>query len=191
MIDRRKFVGSGVVSSVALMAPAAASGQPNGLSDPIPPPPVKPTPGKPGDFHFLHGEWRIAHRMLKGETWDEFVGEATCFTILDGIGSVEELRIPARDFSGMGLRMLDVKARVWSDFWVNAKSGVLTSPGQTGSFENGAGIFTSDYEEGGKPMISAGIWDKITPISCRWRQASSSDGGKTWKPNWIMHWQRA
>jgi hypothetical protein len=154
--------------------------------------PTKPTPGKPGDFNFLAGEWRIAHlQRAPGATeWNRFEGEATCWTILGGVGSVEELRIPARSFSGMGLRLLDVESRVWSDFWVNAKSGVLTAPGQSGSFENGAGIFASDDEESGRTMKSVGVWDLITPSSCRWRQAASADGGKTWEQNWIMSWRR-
>lgn len=160
--------------------------------DPIPSLPGKPTPGKPGDFDFLTGEWRIEHFQLtqNGKDWRTVQGEASVFGILNGIGSVEELRIPARDFSGMGLRLLDVKKQQWSDFWVNARSGELTSPGQTGSFENGAGIFASDYDEDGKPMKSVGVWDLITPKSCRWRQATSADGGKTWAQNWIMHWKK-
>jgi len=158
--------------------------------DPVPPLPATPTPGKPGDFDFLTGEWRIQHRSIIDGAWLEYTGEATVYGILNGIGSVEELRIPARGFSGMGLRLLDVQNRVWSDFWVNAKSGVLTSPGQTGSFEIGAGIFASDYEDNGRKMKSAGIWDQITPQSCRWRQVVSADGGKTWEHNWIMHWTR-
>jgi hypothetical protein len=40
--------------------------------------------------------------------------------ILAGVGSVEELRIPARNFSGMGLRLLDLEKKVWADHWVNA-----------------------------------------------------------------------
>lgn len=46
--------------------------------------------------------------------------------ILGGVISVEERRIPARNFSGMGLRMLDVEPKLWADYWVNGKSGVLT-----------------------------------------------------------------
>ena len=153
-----------------------------------------PPPGKPGDFNFLAGEWKIRHRRLKdaaSEAWDEFEGEATCFTILDGVGSVEELRIPARQFSGMGLRLLDVKAAVWNDFWVNAKSGVLSTPGTTGYFENGEGVFTSDDVDGDTPIKVRGVWDRITPTSCRWHQAISRDGGKSWQGNWFMDWQRA
>jgi hypothetical protein len=158
--------------------------------DPVPPLPESPTPGRPGDFDFLTGEWVIAHRSIVDGKWLDYSGEASVYGILNGIGSVEELRIPARDFSGMGLRLLDVKSRVWSDFWVNAKSGVLVSPGQTGSFENGVGIFASDYEDNGRSMKSAGIWDLITARSCRWRQVVSADGGKTWEHNWIMHWTK-
>lgn len=148
--------------------------------------------GRPGDFDFLAGEWRISHRRLKAaDDWDLFEGEATCWTILDGVGSVEELRIPARHFSGMGLRLLDVEAGVWNDFWVNARNGVLATPGQTGRFENGAGIFGADDMDGDRPIKVRGIWDEITPTTCRWRQAVSYDDGATWQENSIMHWVRA
>jgi hypothetical protein len=150
--------------------------------------------GKPGDFAFLTGEWRIAHRMLKtptSEEWLEFKGEATCWSILGGIGHVEELRIPARDFSGMGLRLLDVEKRVWSDFWVNAKSGVLTTPGQTGGFKDGVGTFGTDDMDGDTPVKYRGVWDRITGHSHRWFQGVSRDGGKTWRDTWFMDWTRA
>jgi hypothetical protein len=29
-----------------------------------------------------------------------------------------------------------------------------------------------------------------TPDSCRWEQAYSADGGKTWETNWIMEFTR-
>lgn len=110
--------------------------------------------------------------------------------ILGGVCSVEELRIPARNFSGMGLRLLDVENRVWSDHWVNARSGVVTTPGQLGSFENGAGLFVTDDVVDGASVKYIGVWDNITARSCRWRQASSRDGGATWDQNWIMEWSR-
>lgn len=159
--------------------------------DPMPQLPETRTPGQPGDFDFLTGEWRIHNRSIVNGEWLEYPGEATVHAILAGVGSVEELRIPARNFSGMGLRLLDVENRVWSDHWVNARSGVVSVPGQLGSFENGAGIFVTDAEENGQPVKYAGIWDQITPTSCRWRQGASRDGGATWAQNWIMHWTRA
>lgn len=149
--------------------------------------------GKAGDFDFLAGEWVISHRRKRAqddEGWDTFVGEASCWTILGGVGSVEELRIPTRNFSGMGLRLLAVEAGVWSDFWVNARSGVLTTPGMAGGFVDGVGTFVADELDEGAPIKVRGVWDHITSTSCRWSQAVSRDGGETWAENWIMEWTR-
>jgi hypothetical protein len=63
-------------------------------------------------------------------------------------------------------------------------------PGQTGSFENGVGIFGADDMDGDKPIKIRGTWDQITPTSCRWSQAVSRDGGRTWDENWVMQWTR-
>ncbi|MBL8521569.1 MAG: hypothetical protein JNK75_13005 [Betaproteobacteria bacterium] len=149
--------------------------------------------GQPGDFDFLNGHWKIRHRRYKTDVkqWDTFEGEASCWSILKGIASIEELRIPARDFSGTGIRLLDVKNRLWHDYWVNGKSGVLTPPGQTGVFDNGVGTFGAEDTDDGKPIKVRGVWDRITPTSCRWFQGVSKDGGKTWDDNWFMDWTRA
>lgn len=147
--------------------------------------------GQPGDFDFLTGEWRIHNRFLEGDRWIEFPGEATVVAILAGICSIEELRIPARNFSGMGLRLLDVEKKVWSDHWVNAKSGVVTVPGQLGVFDNGVGTFLSHDEDDKGRVIFRGVWDRITPRSCRWYQGWSRDEGRTWTDTWFMDWTRA
>ena len=145
---------------------------------------------KPGDFDFLTGEWKIHNRKLNGTQWEEFAGEATVSGLLGGIASVEELRIPARNFSGMGLRLLDVERKLWADYWVNGKSGALTPPPSWGSFVEGVGTWDSEDREGDQPVIYRGVWDRITPKSCRWYQAASTDDGKTWKTSWSMEWTR-
>ncbi|MCE9659717.1 MAG: hypothetical protein K8R60_14240 [Burkholderiales bacterium] len=146
--------------------------------------------GKPGDFDFLSGHWKIRHRQLKNGAWDAFEGEATVHGLLAGVASVEELRIPSRGFSGMGLRLLDLEKKLWADYWVNAKSGVLVPPPSWGSFVDGVGIWDADDTEGSVPVIYRGVWDQITPSSCRWHQASSRDDGRTWQESWVMHWTR-
>jgi hypothetical protein len=158
--------------------------------DAVPPLPATPASGRAGDFAFLDGHWQIQHLKRRSDGWDRFAGEARCWSILAGVGHVEELLIPARDFSGLGLRLLDVEKRVWSDHWVNAKSGVVGVPGLLGGFEAGVGRFPSTYEEGGRTMHSMGIWDLIAPGQCRWRQVYSADGGQTWQHDWVMHWRR-
>ena len=181
-MDRRR-----ALQLVAGLAVLSTLGTPAALAAARPP----AATGKPGDFDFLSGNWKIKNRQRKGAAWDEFESEATVHGILGGVASVEELRIPARKFSGMGLRLLDVERKLWADYWVNAKSGVLTPPPAWGSFTNGVGTWDSDDMEDGKPVIYRGQWDLITPTSCRWFQASSRDDGKTWEESWIMHWTRA
>ena len=152
---------------------------------------VKPAAtGAAGDFDFLSGNWKIKHRKLKDKKWDQFEGEASVCGILGGVASVEELRIPSRKFSGMGLRLLDVERKLWADYWVNGKNGVLTSPPSWGSFTNGVGTWDSDDVDGDKPIIVRGVWDQITSDSFRWHQAVSRDDGQTWEENWIMNWLR-
>lgn len=148
-------------------------------------------PARPGEFDFLNGHWTIANRRLRAPgDWDVFEGEATCWSILGGVASVEELRIPARDFSGMGLRTLDAANGVWLDYWMNSKTGVPASAGTPGRFVGGVGNFDASDTEDGRPVIYRGCWDQITASSCRWRQGASRDGGATWDWNWIMEWTR-
>lgn len=196
--DRRRLLQA--VAALAL-TPAAATA-PAAPAEPQPGPamtgalPARRSPGRPGDFDFLTGRWKILnHKRRAGADggWDVFDGEATVHALLAGICSVEELRIPARQFSGMGLRLLDVKAAQWSDFWVNAASGALGGGGLPGSFEGGAGIFQSEDDDPAAPgvkVIYRSVWDRITPTSCRWQQGSSRDGGKTWVLDWSMDWTR-
>jgi len=142
-----------------------------------------------GDFAFLAGEWRIANRMKQGDAWIEFPGESTVHSLLAGNASVEELRIPARNFSGIGLRLYDAEAGVWNDHWINGQQRRVNPP-MAGTFENGVGTFLSDDEQGGRPIKARGVWDRITAASCRWHQAVSNDGGATWDMSWEMHWTR-
>jgi len=150
--------------------------------------------GRSGDFDFLNGEWKVSHRRLKTEgegkgTWDEFEGDATCWTTLGGLASIEELRVPARGFSGMGIRVLDAAKQQWADHWVSGRFGVVTPPSY-GVFVDGVGTFDSADEEDGRPLIVRGVWDEITPQGMRWWQAVSRDGGVSWEENWVMRWWR-
>jgi hypothetical protein len=180
-LDRRSLLTT--LAGAALMTDTAIAAAASGA--------VLPAIGKPGDFSFLSGEWRIHNRFREGEKWIEFPGEASVFEILAGICSVEELRIPSRKFSGTGIRLLDVEKRIWNDHWVNAKSGVISVPGQQGVFVDGVGTFTSEAEVDGVREIYRGVWDRITPTSCRWYQGFSRDAGKSWTDTWFMDWTRA
>lgn len=143
------------------------------------------------DFAFLAGEWRISNRRLlaPGGDWDIFDGEATVRSLLDGLASIEELRIPARTFAGMGVRTFHIETGLWADHWVSGRNGVVNEP-MMGRFVDGVGTFTGEDVDDGVTTLARGVWDRITPTSCRWHQATSSDGGATWDLNWEMDWTR-
>jgi len=42
----------------------------------------------------------------------------------------------------------------------------------------------------GRSIYVRFVWSGITATSCRWEQAFSADGGKTWETNWIMEFTR-
>ena len=191
-IDRRQLLQAAAALTLAGSAAAEPAEPQPGPAMTAPLPPTR-TPGKPGDFDFLTVRWAIRNHKRRGGpagAWDVFEGEATVHALLAGICSVEELRIPARQFSGMGLRLLDVARAQWSDFWVNAASGELGTPGLRGSFEHGVGVFEEQAEADGQPVLYRSVWDRITPTGCRWQQAASRDGGATWVLDWSMDWTR-
>jgi hypothetical protein len=144
-----------------------------------------------GEFNFLAGEWKIANRQRQADgRWKAFPGAATVHTVLGGLGSVEQLRIPPDKFLGMGLRVFDVEKKLWADHWVAARFGVVNLP-MMGSFKDGVGTFLAeDMIEGKSVVTGRGVWDRITPTSCRWFQSSTNDGGKTWDDSWLMDWTR-
>jgi hypothetical protein len=179
-LNRRSMMEGSAAAALAavIAAPAGAA---------IPAPSTAPPNG--GDFAFLTGEWRIANKRKKDGAWDEFPGEATVHALLGGIASIEELRIPARRFFGMGVRVYHLKDKKWADHWTSAGNGVVNEP-LVGSFVNGEGIFPSEEKIDGKTVQYLSKWDRITATSCRWRQGASRDGGASWDWDWVMDWTR-
>lgn len=159
--QRRAILNSAAGFAVALAtqhssatAPAASSAAAPAPVAGKPIPPAAAKPGAGGDFDFLAGHWKISNRRLKQPTdkeWDVFEGEATVFSVLGGMASIEELRIPARGFYGMGIRVFHTEKKQWADHWVSGKNGVVNDP-MMGSFKDGVGTFIADDEDNGKPF---------------------------------------
>jgi hypothetical protein len=74
-------------------------------------------------------------------------------------------------------------------YWVSSVDGSLQSP-VIGGFEGGRGEFYSQEPFEGRSIFVRFICSNITETSCRWEQAFSTDGGKTWETNWISELTR-
>ena len=144
-----------------------------------------------GDFDFLMGSWKVHNRRLrerlKGCTeWDEFEATVNARPVWGGKANVDEFlgEGPVGPIQGMTLRLYNPKSHQWSLHWANSENGTLDTP-MIGSFKDGRGEFYDQELFEGRAIYVRFIWSDITPSSCRWEQAFSEDGGKTWEVNWI------
>lgn len=90
---------------------------------------------------------------------------------------------------GLAVRLFDPASRQWSIYWADGVYGTLGIP-MIGAFTDGRGEFYAHEPLQGKYVLSRFFWSEITPTSCRWEQAFSADGGRTWETNWIMEFTR-
>ncbi len=148
------------------------------------------------DFDFFIGRWKVHHRRLrerlKGSTaWEEFEGTAACHKILGGLGNFDEgtMERDSGRFEGVTLRLFDPKSQEWSLYWADNVRGTLDIP-MIGRFQNGVGEFYDQEVFEGKHIFSRFTWSISSETACRWEQAFSADGGKTWETNWIMDFIR-
>lgn len=151
------------------------------------------------DFDFLIGSWkfhlkRLMHPLTGSTTWVEFDGTGRAWRILGGRANMDEVSLegPSGKVEGLTLRMYSPQSRQWSLYWGNIKDGNLGQPvvPTVGTFKNGRGEFF-DYESiNGRWIFVRYVWFDVTPDSARFEQSFSTDGGKTWEPNWITYQTR-
>jgi hypothetical protein len=143
------------------------------------------------DFDFEIGTWKtqLSRRLrpLTGSTeWVEYEGTSVVRTVWDGRANLVELEVdgPAGHIEGLSLRLYNPESRQWSLNFANSAGGTL-SPPVIGEFKNGRGEFFGQETFNGRAIYVRFIISDITPDSCRFEQAFSDDGGKTWEVNWI------
>jgi hypothetical protein len=154
--------------------------------------------GSPSDFDFFVGEWRVAHKRLKGRLvgsteWEHFAGRSSMHKILGGFGNVDDniVALPAGSYRAATIRSYDPKSRSWSIWWLDARTpGALDVP-VVGSFVDGVGTFIANDSLNGQPIVVRFVWTLPAADSPRWEQAFSPDGGVSWETNWVMDFTRA
>jgi hypothetical protein len=154
-------------------------------------PPAPALPDGQRDFDFEIGTWkthlRRLLRPLTGSTsWVEYEGTSVVRKVWGGRANLVELVAdgPAGHFEGLNLRLYNPQSRQWSLNFANVKGGTMTPP-TIGSFDNGRGEFFSQETLDGRAILVRFVISDITPSSCRFEQAFSADGGRTWEVNWI------
>jgi hypothetical protein len=144
------------------------------------------------DFDWDIGTWkvhmrRLLHPLTGSTTWVEYNGSDVVRRIWDGRANLGEVEVegPAGHFELLTLRLYNPQAHQWSINISSSATGTL-SPPAIGEFKNGRGEFYDQESFNGRTiLVRLGVSD-ITADSCRFDQAFSADGGKTWEVNLIV-----
>jgi hypothetical protein len=143
------------------------------------------------DFDFEIGSWkthlkRLLHPLTGSSQWVEYNGTTVVHKVWNGRANLVELEVdgPAGHIEGLSLRLYNPQSRQWSLNFASSSGGVLTQP-TIGEFKNGRGEFFDQEMLNGRAILVRFVISDITANSCRFEQAFSDDGGKTWEVNWI------
>ena len=143
------------------------------------------------DFDFEIGTWnthlrRLLHPLTGSANWVEYEGTTVVRKVWDGRANLVELEAdgPSGHFEGLNLRLYNPQAHQWSLNFASSSGGALAQP-TIGEFKDGRGEFYDQETMNGRAIFVRFVISDVTPNSCRFEQAFSDDGGKTWEVNWI------
>ena len=143
------------------------------------------------DFDWDIGTWkthqkRLLHPLTGSTTWVEYHGTDVVRRIWDG-ANLGEIRAdgPAGHLELFTLRLYNPQTHEWSIYFTNRTIGALGAPA-VGAFKNGRGEFYDQETYNGRTILLRFSVSDITANSCRFEQAFSTDGGRTWETNFIV-----
>ena len=143
------------------------------------------------DFDFEIGTWkthlrRLLHPLTGSTQWVECEGTTVVRKVWNGRANLIELEAdcPSGHFEGLNLRLYNPQSHQWNLNFANGSSGTL-GQASIGEFRNGRGEFYDQETLNGRAILVRFVISDVTAHSCRFEQAFSDDGGKTWEVNWI------
>ncbi len=188
---QRHLAAAGVLLTL-FFAVVGASPAPAGSQDAVAPKPDRQAAGDGShDFDWDIGAWkthqkRLLHPLTGSTTWVEYQGTDVVSKIWDGANEgLIQAQGPAGHLEIYTLRVYNPDAQQWNIYFTNPATGVLGPPA-VGEFKNGSGEFYDQETYSGRAILVRFAVFDITPDSCRFEQAFSADGGKTWEPNFMV-----
>lgn len=143
------------------------------------------------DFDFEIGTWkthlkRLMHPLTGSTAWVECDGTTVVQKVWGGKANLVELDgdCPWGRLENLSLRLYNPQSHQWSLNFANSREGVLSVP-TVGVFKNGRGEFYDQETFNGQAILVRFAISDISANSCRFEQAFSEDGGKSWQTNWV------
>ncbi len=141
-------------------------------------------------FDFWIGEWSVQNRHLQPDgSWvDGDVTRARITPVCGGAAVLEEWAGPFRGsfMNGFSLRAWDPERQDWNLLLCWTTDGNSSFGTLRGRFRHGRGEF---FAGSGASRTRYSFSDAL-PRTVRWDSARTSDGGVTWKTDWIMEFRR-
>ena len=145
------------------------------------------------DFDWDLGRWQVHMQRLLfpltgSRTWAEYEGTDVVRKVWDGRANLGEVELdgPSGHLEFLTLRLYNPQSRQWSMNISNSAAGVL-SPPAVGRFEGGRGEFFDEEDYNGRHVRVRFVVSVLTPVTCRFEQSFSADGGKTWELNLVVN----
>jgi hypothetical protein len=180
-----------ILTFLALLQPCHAFGEQPSASKIIPKAVSTERDGQ-HDFDFNIGTWkthqsRLLHPLTGSHTWVEYNGTDVIRKIWGGKANIGEIEAdgPAGHLELLSLRLYNPESHQWSFIVANSTTGTADAP-MIGEFKNGRAEFINQQAYNGRTVLVRLSVSDITPTSCRFEQAFSDDGGKTWEANFIV-----
>jgi hypothetical protein len=149
------------------------------------------------DFDWDIGSWnmhvrRLLHPLTGSTTWVEYTGKDIVRKVWNGRANLGEVELDgaAGHLELLSLRLYDPQAHQWSMNITSSAAGVL-SPPAVGQFDNDHATFVDQEAVNGRVILVRFNVAVFSTDSCRFEQAFSADGGRTWETNLIVDETRA
>lgn len=143
------------------------------------------------DFDWDIGIWKThQRRLLKpltgSTTWVDYEGTDLVRKVWEGASEgIVEADGPAGHLEIFTLRLYNPAAHQWGISFATSAGGSLSAPA-IGEFKNGRGDFYDQESYNGRTILLRFSVFDIAASSCRFEQAFSDDGGKTWEVNFVV-----
>jgi hypothetical protein len=139
-------------------------------------------------FDFWLGEWTcegISYHPTDPKKNQPTTAENRIIRDFDGHVIHEHFKMGT--FVGQSWSVYNAAAKRWQQTWVDNQGSYIAL---AGTFQNGKMILTTLPAPKKPKSFSRMVFSNFKPGSFDWDWEGSTDGGKTWKRNWHLHYTR-
>lgn len=142
-------------------------------------------------FDFWVGQWKVSWNTTDGSTVE---GTNTVEKILDGIVIQEHFVDPNNNFKGTSISVYNPNDSTWHQAWADNSGGYFDFYGEIDGdkrfFKTKPRMIQLKDKESPVEIVQRMVFYDIQDDSMKWDWESSTDGGKSWKLQWRINYEK-